>query len=306
VLEATFLGTAASVPSPERGLPALLVQHEGRRYLVDCGEGTQRQLMRSGIGFRRLDRVLLTHGHLDHILGLAGLAGTINLWRTTDRLTIHAGAAALQLAETLLLRVTWPDDPPRLALEFRRILPGRILEEGRLRVTAFPVRHNAPDCFGFLFEEASHRPLLPDRLDALGVPAGPERSRLARNEPVTLSDGRQVEPEQVLGPAKPGAKLAVIGDAEGVDDLVPFVRGADTLIVEATFRNSDAGKARARSHLTVGDAAHLAAAAGVRDLWLTHVSDRYRAADLEAEARTVFPRARLARDFDRVRVLARG
>src|SRR3546814_20027320 len=98
MIEVTFLGTAASVPSVERGLSSLLVRQGRERFLVDCGEGTQRQLIRSGIGFRQLDRVLLTHGHLDHLLGLGGFAGTINLWRTTERLTIHAGATALCLA----------------------------------------------------------------------------------------------------------------------------------------------------------------------------------------------------------------
>lgn len=303
MLEATFLGTAASVPSVERGLSSLLVQHGGRRFLVDCGEGTQRQLMKSGFGFRHLDHVLLTHGHLDHVLGLGGLAGTINLWRTADRLTIHAGAAALRATETLLREVTWPDGPPRLALAFVEIAPGPIFEDETLRVTAFPVRHSAPDCFGFLFEEKPHRPLIADRLATLGVPPGPERSRLAHNKAVILEDGRRVDPEEVLGPVKPGARLAIIGDTESVEDLVAFVRDADALVIEATFRDVDAAKARARSHLTIGDAARLAVAAGVRDLYLTHISSRYRAADIEAEARAAFPRAHLARDFDHFQIL---
>ncbi|WP_119459485.1 MBL fold metallo-hydrolase [Rhodospirillaceae bacterium SYSU D60014] len=302
MIEVTFLGTAASIPSAERGLSSLLVRQGGERFLVDCGEGTQRQLIRSGIGFRRLDRVLLTHGHLDHLLGLGGLAGTINLWRTTDRLTIHAGAAALRLARTLLLDVTWPAGPPPLALEFVEVLSGPIYESEALRVTAFPVRHHAPDCFGFLFEERRHQPLIRARLEELGVPSGPERARLAGGEPVTLPDGRHVDPEDVLGPAKPGARLAVIGDTESVEDLVDHVRDADALVIESTFLDTDADKARARSHLTIGQAAWLARTAGIERLYLTHISSRYRLADIEAEAAAAFPRVSVARDFDRFQV----
>jgi ribonuclease Z len=302
MIEVTFLGTAASIPSVERGLSSLLVRQGGQRLLVDCGEGTQRQLIRSGIGFRRLDRVLLTHGHLDHLLGLGGLAGTINLWRTTDRLTIHAGAAALRLARTLLLEVTWPAGPPPLDLEFVEILSGPIYEDEALRVTAFPVRHHAPDCFGFLFEERRHRPLIRARLEELGVPSGPERARLAGGEPVTLPGGRHVDPEDVLGPAKPGARLAVIGDTESVEDLVDHVRDADALVIESTFLDADADKARARSHLTIGQAAWLARTAGIERLYLTHISSRYRLEDIEAEGAAAFPRVIVARDFDRFQV----
>ena len=159
MFEITFLGTAASVPSAGRGLSSLLVEHGRRRFLIDCGEGTQRQLMASGLGFRRLDTVLLTHGHLDHLLGLGGLAGTLNLWRSTERLAIHAGPAPLRLARRLLEEVVWPDGPPRLGLDWRELSPGPLLAARDLTVTAFPVRHAAPDCFGFLFEETPRQPL---------------------------------------------------------------------------------------------------------------------------------------------------
>ena len=298
----TFLGTGASVPSLERGLSAILVEHGPHRFLVDCGEGTQRQLLRSGAGFRRLDKVLLTHGHIDHILGLAGFAATTKLWGTAERLTIWAGPATLRLARTLIHEVTWPGVEPPLPIGFVAVAPGPVQAFGALRVGAFPVRHRAPDCFGFVFEEAPHRPMLTDRLEALGVPNGPERGRLARGEPVTLADGRRIEPDAVLGPARPGSRLAIVGDAGSTDDLLPHVQGADALVIEATFLDRDRDRARARSHITAAEAARLAHAAEVGALWLTHLSSRYDPAAIAAEAQAIFPNSHVATDFAVARV----
>jgi ribonuclease Z len=302
MFEVTFLGTAAAAPATDRGLSSLLVQYEDRRFLVDCGEGTQRQLMQSGVGFRRIDRVLLTHGHLDHILGLAGLASTINLWRTAERLSILGGAEPLELVRRLLWGVVWPDGRPALAIELKELSAGMLMEEGRLSVIAFPVSHRAADCFGFRFEARGRRPLLTERLAELGVPSGPERGALARGEAVTLADGRRIEPEQVLGKSTGGASLAIVGDTGSTDDLLPHVRGVDALVIEATFLENEADKARERSHLTAAQAARLAGEAGVGELWLNHLSTRYRAAEIEAEARAVFPNAHAAHDFARFRV----
>ncbi len=262
MFEITFLGTAASVPTMDRGLSSLLVEHGRHRFLIDCGEGTQRQLMTSGLGFRRLDKVLLTHGHLDHLLGLGGLAGTLNLWRSTDRLAIHAGPAPLRLARRLLEDIVWPDGPPRMRLDWVELSAGPVFTVPDLKVSAFPVRHAAPDCFGFLFEETPRQPLNGERLAELGVPEGEERGLLARGQAVTLADGRRVEPEEVLGPERRGTRIAVVGDCESTDDLLEHVRGVDLLVIEATFLNADADKAEARSHLTVGQAT--AAGAGRR------------------------------------------
>ena len=305
MFEITFLGTAAAAPATDRGLSSLLVQYEDKRFLVDCGEGTQRQLMQSGVGFRRIDRVLLTHGHLDHILGLAGLASTINLWRTADRLSIYGGAATLKLVDRLLWGVVWPGGRPALDISLTELSAGAVVEEGRLRVTTFPVRHRAPDCFGFRFEARPHRPLLAERLAELGVPSGPERGALARGEAVTLADGRRIDPEQVLGERKGGGSIAIVGDTESTDDLLPHVRGVDALVVEATFLDVEADRARERSHLTAAQAARFAAEAGVGELWLNHLSSRYRAEEIEAEARAIFPNAHVAADFSRVTVLPR-
>ena len=298
----TFLGTGASVPSLDRGLASLLVEYGPHRFLVDCGEGTQRQILRSGAGFRRLDKVLLTHGHIDHILGLAGFAATSRLWGTAERLTIWAGAASLKLARQLIHEITWPgaEAPPNI--DFVELRAGSVLPFGDLRVIPFPVRHRAPDCFGFMFELPPQRPLLPERLEALGVPAGPERRQLAHGTSVTLADGRRIEPDEVLGPARGGLRLAIVADTESTDDLVPYVRGADALVIEATFLDPDRERARARSHITAAEAAGLAHRAGIGRLFLTHLSSRYDPETIAAEARSVFPSTHVASDLDRVTI----
>ena len=304
MFEVVFLGTAGGVPSVDRGLPALMVLHRQRRFLVDCGEGTQRQLLKSGVGLRRLERVLLTHAHLDHLLGIGGLVATLALLEAGHRLTVYGGAAALRAVHSLLTEVVWPDGPPRFEISSSVLEPGVIIEDDHLGVRAFPVSHRGAENFGFVFEEKPRLRMLPERLAALDVPAGPERRRLLRGDTVVLPDGRRVAPDEVLAPPQPGTRLIVVGDAADADELVEEVRGADALIIEATFLERDADKAAERSHLTAAQAARLARAANLRALYLTHLSSRYEQAEIEAEARAIFPGAVVARDFDRITVRA--
>jgi ribonuclease Z len=168
------------------------------------------------------------------------------------------------------------------------------------------VAHRGTQSLGYLFEGAVRRPLLADRLAALGVPEGPERAALARGERVTLVDGRQIAPEMVQGPGVAGAKLAVVGDAEETASLIEPVRRADGLVIEATFLERDAALARARGHLTAAAGARLAGDAEVGELLLTHISGRYKTGEILAEATALFPRVRVAADFDRVSVSARA
>jgi len=303
VFELIFLGTSASAPSIHRGLSAQVVLCNEYRFLIDCGEGTQRQLLKSGLGFKRLDKILFTHGHLDHILGLGGLASTFSRWEAIDHVEIYAGTWALDRVKDLLLGVVLRGASPALRIDFIELEPGLIMEDENFQLRAFPVSHRGPDCFGFAFEEKARRPFLVERAEALGVPPGPERRTLVKGEAITLADGRVVKADDVLGDQIPGAKLVFVGDAGRVDNLVDEVRGADTLAIEATYLEIEADMAHRFGHLTAAQSARLAVEAGVRELWLTHISRRYREAEVLAEAQAIFPNVHIARDFDRLKVV---
>ncbi len=302
MFELVFLGTAASAPTVRRGLPAQMLLYRDERFLIDCGEGTQRQILRSGLGFRRLDRVLITHGHLDHILGLGGLISTLARWEAVDRLEIFGGKWALDRVSDLLFRVVLRGARPPVPVDLVDIRPGLILKGETLSVEAFPVSHRGPGCFGYLFRERARRPFLPEKAEALGIPAGPERRRLVRGESVRLPDGRLIRPDDVLGEERPGLSVALTGDVGRIDDLVERVAGVDLLVCEATYLERDAEMARRFGHLTAAQAATLAREAGVRALVLTHISQRYRVRELLAEAQSIFPQTMVARDFDHYRV----
>nr|HID12761.1 ribonuclease Z [Anaerolineae bacterium] len=304
MIEIIFLGTSASAPSIHRGLSAQVVLYRDLRFLVDCGEGTQRQILRSGLGFKRLNRVLLTHGHLDHILGLGGLISTFARWEAIDHLEIYAGGWALERVYDLIYGVVLRGGEPALKIDLIVVRPGVVLEDDTFEVVAFPVSHRGPS-LGYLFREKPRRPFLNERAEALGVPRGPERRRLVAGESVTLPDGRVIHPDDVLGAPRPGACLAHVGDAGRTEGLEAAVRGADMLVIEATYLRREADMARRFAHLTAAQAAQLAQDAEVHRLVLTHISRRYREAEILDEARAIFPETVVARDFDHFRVLRR-
>lgn len=298
MLELHFLGTSASAPSIHRGLSAQVVSYRDHRFLIDCGEGTQRQILRSGLGFRRLHRILITHGHLDHILGLAGLLSTFMRWEAIDELEIHAGAFALERIHDLLHRVVLRGARPPMPLRLIPIEPGPLFEQEGFRVTAFPVAHRGSGSFGFSFEEPSRRPFLVDQAEALGVPPGPLRRDLVAGRAIALPGGQRIEPEQVLGPERRGTRLVFVGDCARTDDLIDVCRQADGLVIEATYLDIEAPLAAEFGHLTARQAAGLAASAGVGHLYLTHISRRHHEREVLQEAAQVFPDVSVARDFD--------
>ena len=302
MFEILFLGTSASAPSARRGLSAAIVKHDEYRFLIDCGEGTQRQILKSGTGFKRLNRILLTHGHLDHILGLGGLISTLLRWEAIDDLEIMGGRSALDRVHDLLYGVVLRGRKPPISLELREIKPGVVFEADDFTVTAFSVTHRGPDCLGYIFETKARRPFLAEKADDLGVPFGPERRDLVAGKSVKLADGRTIKPEDVLGPEQSGTKLVVIGDTGRTDNLLEHCRDADALVIESTYIQKEADMAKHFSHLTAQKAAELAKEAGVKKLILTHLSRRYRERDVLVEAQAVFPDAIVARDFDSFKI----
>ncbi|PKO22858.1 MAG: ribonuclease Z [Chloroflexi bacterium HGW-Chloroflexi-1] len=302
MFELVFLGTSASAPSIQRGLSAAIMLHREYRFLIDCGEGAQRQILRSGLGFKRLDRVLLTHGHLDHILGLGGLASTFGRWEAIEEIEIYGGAWALQRVRDLM-RVVFGANEARVNINYHVIDAGILLEDDLFRLRAFPVEHRRTEAFGFSFEEKSRRPFLPDKAEALGVPAGPIRRDLVAGRPVTLPDGRIINPDDVLGAPVTGARVVFVGDAGRVDNLVEEVAGADLLVIEATYTEEERDVAAAFGHLTASQGAWLAREAGARQLVLHHISRRYSGRQILAEATQTFPDTFVARDFDLFRAV---
>ncbi len=298
MFELVFLGTSASAPSINRNLPSILVKQGEFRFLIDCGEGTQRQILQAGVGFKRLNRILITHGHLDHILGLAGLISTLLRWETIESLEIYGGKAALNRVQDLIYGVVLRGNHTPFDLSLVPVEEGVIIEEKEFSVTAIPVQHRGPDNYGYLFQEKGRYPFLPEKAEALNIPSGPWRRDLVNGKSVTLPDGRKISPQEVLGDYKAGTRMVVLGDIAETDSLVTYCDQADVLVTEATYLESEAEMAQQFGHMTAQQSAKLAAKANVKQLILTHLSRRYRERDVLAEAQVVFPNTIVARDFD--------
>jgi ribonuclease Z len=287
-----FAGTAGSVPSARRGLPALLIRRGAERILVDCGEGTQRQLLRS-VGLTDLTDVFLTHMHADHWLGLPGMLKSFELRDRERPLTVHGPPGMTALME----RMRPIYGRPRYGLTLRDLEPGEAVRREDFEIVAFAVRHRGVALGYALVEDAR-----PGRFDAalaerLGVTPGPDFGRLQRGEPVA-----GVRPEQVVGAARRGRRIVMTGDTAPTDAVVVAAHRADVLVHEATFAHADADRAAQTCHSTARQAAQVAADAEVGLLALTHLSARYAGGEIRDEARELFADTEVPRDFDTIEV----
>ncbi len=298
MFEIRFLGTSASAPSAQRGLCSALVIFEAERFLIDCGEGTQRQILRSGLGFRRLNKILLTHRHLDHILGLGGLASTFGRWGSMESMQIMGSPDTLLRVQDLMRVVFHPRWKPNDEIDLIPIQPGTIFETSKIAVEAFAVQHRSTPCFGFLFQEKARRRFLDEKAAALGVPFGRERGQLVAGHTITLASNRIVRPDDVLGEPIAGTKLCFVSDVARTDELLPVAAEADLLVIEGTYLRRDKAMAEKFGHLTVDAAARLAQEAGVQHLVIHHVGRRYGFREVLQEARAVFPHTIVAADLD--------
>jgi ribonuclease Z len=297
-LDVVFLGTAGSMPTARRAPSATLVRRGGEKLLFDCGEGTQRQLLRSDVGLVELHEIFLTHFHADHFLGLPGMLKSFALRGREMPLTLYGPRGLDELLRSLARifgRLSYEVDVIELA-------EGAVLPRDGYDLRTFAVRHGREALGYSLIEDARPGRFDVSAADALGIPFGPERGALQAGEPVTLPDGRVVTPEQVLGESRPGRKLVVTGDTAPSDGVVEAAVGADLLVHEATFCEEEAERAQETEHSTALDAARVARDAGVTLLALTHLSSRYGAGEVEREARTVFPATVVPRDFDLIEI----
>lgn len=290
-----FLGTAASRPTLERAVPSIAVLRDGDTVLVDCGEGTQRQMLRYGVPFG-LDDIFFTHFHTDHFLGVIGLMRTLGLNGRTDPLRLWGprGAAKwLKRAEDVGM------DRLPFRLEITEVAPGDRVARKGYHWEAFAQEHRGTPCVGWaLVEETRLGRFDPERARALGIPEGPLWGRIHKGEAITLDDGRVIPPSELVGPTRAGRTVVITGDTRPLDSTAAIARDADLLVHEATFGEEERDRARETGHSTAREAAELAARADVRRLVLTHVSARYSrdARELEREASAVFPRVTMAKD----------
>ena len=291
-LSVFFAGTAGSIPTARRGLPAVLVRRGGDRVLFDCGEGTQRQLV-SSVGLMDLTEVFLTHFHADHWLGLPGLLKTFDLRGREQPLVIH-GPRGLRELLALALRAA---GRVRFALELIELEPGDVLNRDGYKIAPVPVNHRGP-AFGYvLFEDRRPGAFDPQTAIALGLTPGPEFGRLQRGQTI-----RGVTPEQVMGAPRPGRKLVISGDTMPCEALRIAAHGADLLVHEATFAEEETERAAETGHSTAAQAATIAREADVKMLALMHFSTRYPVALLRDEARAIFRQTVLPRDFDTIEI----
>jgi ribonuclease Z len=288
-----FAGTGGSVPAPRRGLPATLVRLGGDRLLFDCGEGTQRQLVRS-VGLLDMEAVFVTHFHADHWLGLPGMLKSFALREREQPLIVYGPRGLGELMS--LMRAVYGRLPYKLSVI--ELEPAQTVRREGYGITAVPVSHHGHAAFGYaIVEDTRPGHLNAELAEQLGVRPGPDFGRLQRGETV---DG--VSPAQVMGPDREGRKIVLSGDTVPCEALAIAAHQADVLVHEATFAEEEAERARQTAHSTAKQAAALARDAEVRLLALTHISSRYPAGQVRDEAREVFAATEAPRDFDTIEV----
>jgi ribonuclease Z len=295
-LSVLFLGTAGSMPTVQRAPASSLIRRGGDRILIDCGEGSQRQLLRS-VGLPDLEHVFLTHYHADHFLGLPGMMKTFALRGRVVPLTLY-GPRGLTSLMSDLRRIYG-----KLTYEVRivELEPATTVDFGDYKVGAYSVVHRTEAVGYALVEDDRPGRFVPERAHALGVPTGPLFGALQRGEPVEV-DGRSVSPEEVMDAARPGRKVVFSGDSEACEATAVVAHGADLLVHDGTFSHEERERARQTGHATAREAAELARDADVSMLALTHLSSRYFGSVIEKEARSLFERTVVPRDFDVIEI----
>ncbi len=298
-LRVIFLGTAGSIPTPKRSLPAIVIQRKDELLIFDCGEGIQRQMIQAGVGFHRKTKVFITHLHGDHVLGLPGLLQTMSLLDRERKLEIYGppGIEAFvnAIQQTVQFNLTFP-------LEILEVKDANIVcEEKEYEVRAVWADHVVPSLAYALIEKPRPGKFNPEKAKALGIPEGPLWSKLQHGSAVKLPNGRVVKSEEVVGPPRPGRKVVYSGDTRPTENVVELAQNADLLIHDGTLDDELTDKAYEDGHSTASQAAEIANKAKVKWLILTHISARYKNANVLLEqARKIFPKTDIAEDFMKI------
>jgi ribonuclease Z len=298
-MQVIFLGTAGSIPTTQRALPAVAIKRKNELILFDCGEGVQRQMIRAKVGFLKKTKVFITHMHGDHVLGLPGLMQTMSLLDRQKELEVYGptGIRAFieAIKQTVQFALTFPIQVKEIIAE------GVVCEEKEYNVQAVWANHVVPSLAYALIEKPRPGRFNKETAEKLGVPEGPLWSKLQHGENVRLPNGKIIKPEEVLGKPRRGRKVVYTGDTRPSKALVQLADCADLLIHEATFDDELAERAKEDGHSTPKDAAKTARKAEVRRLVLTHISARYKAPDVLLEqARKTFKNVDVAEDFMRI------
>lgn len=298
-LKITFLGTSGTIPSVERNPSSILLNYNGERILFDCGEGTQRQMMRAKTGFKRLNNIFITHLHTDHFIGLFGLLETMSLNDRKERLNVYTPNPTFLSTMFRLFGYHNFEFP----IEVHGVEDGKLFDFGNFSVMAFKTKHII-ESYGYAFIEKP-RPgkFNRERAEKLGIPPGPLYSKLVRGESVEVG-GRVIKPEEVVGEPRPGRKIVYTGDTRPIDKIAEIAKNADILIHDASFTHDLLDWAKETKHSTAREAAEIALKARVKKLVLMHISARYSkdSSPLLEEAREIFPNTVVAEDFLEIEV----
>jgi ribonuclease Z len=290
--ELIFLGTSAAVPSSYRGHASIALRYFNETLLFDCGEGTQRQLIRSGTSYMKINRIFITHYHGDHFLGLPGLFQTMSLAERTEPLHIYGPKGVEEVLENLLVLCR-----NELSYEIvpKRINSGAICETDIYSVEAVNVEHSALT-FGLVFEEKKGREFILEKALELGLKPGPVFSRLKSGEEVVVN-GETISPDDVLGEKKPCKRIVYSSDTRPCENIVNISKDA-ILIHDSTFDDTLRDQAYETTHSTCGEAAEVAKKGGAKKLILTHISPRYNDPSLLlSQAKPIFKETMVAKDL---------
>jgi len=298
-MQVVFLGTAGSIPTVRRALPAVALRRKDELIIFDCGEGVQRQMIKARVGFHKKTKIFITHMHGDHVLGIPGLLQTMSLLNREKKLDIYGPVGINAFIEAIEQTVQFGLTFPILVKEICQ--EGIVCEEREYSVQTVQADHVVSALTYAFMEKPRPGRFNKERVKNFGIPEGPLWSRLQRGESVNLSDGRTVESIDILGKPRSGRKIVYSGDTRPSEALVKLSKEADLLVHEATLGDELKERAFEDGHSTPSQAAEAAKRAGVKQLILTHISARYKTPDsLLSQARRVFKNVKIAEDFMRI------